>query len=192
LRGFKNECGFALKDILIEITYIDIYENEMTKATQLLDIYKRHFNNDKRYVNESKMNKMDTLTPLLNYLQNGIKLSKVEDRTSDIENPKNELIIALWEKVKSNISEKNKKLIEKIENNPDDETTKKGLEYELSESLENGDFRSLITEMLKSIQQLESTDKQNRREKIVTKNTGDGNITVVGSTAGNITSKVKK
>ncbi len=52
---FKTKVRFALKDIIIEVLYTDIYENEMPKAIELLDIYRRHFNKEKRHLNESKL-----------------------------------------------------------------------------------------------------------------------------------------
>jgi hypothetical protein len=57
---FKKRVRYNLKDVVIQIAYTDIYENEMPKAIQLLDIYRRHFDLNKKHLNESKVQSRET------------------------------------------------------------------------------------------------------------------------------------
>ena len=136
---------------------------------------------------------MDVLSVLMGYVLNGIKKSKVTDTvTTDLKDALNNDLIALWKKIKPIFIVEDKKLVDKIENNPDDEVAQAGLKYRLSEKLEDSEFKSMVNDLIEKIQKLENENKPKvlKKNKVTVK--GNHNITITDSNvSGGITKPIK-
>lgn len=136
---------------------------------------------------------MDFLSVLMGYVLNGIKKSKVtETVTSDFKDAINNDLVLLWNKIKPIFIVEDKKLVDKIENNPEDEVAQAGLKYKLSEKLEDSQFKEMVSELIEKIQKLESENKSKvmKENKVTVK--GSHNITITDSTVDGGISKPTK
>ena len=136
---------------------------------------------------------MDTLSLLMGYVLNGIKKSKVTDTvTSDFKDALNNDLISLWKKIKPVFIVDDKKLVEKIEKNPDDELAQADLKYKLSEKLEDTQFKMMIDELIEKIQKLENDTKPKEKKNNNVAIKGSHNITITDSNvSGGITKPTK-
>ena len=125
---------------------------------------------------------MDVLSSLMNYVVTGIKKSKViKSVKTDFNDAISNDLIALWKKIKPIFIVEDNKLVEKIENNPDDEVAQAGLKYKLSEKLEDTQFKTMVSELIENIKKLETENKPKMVKKNKIANKGDNNTIIQNS-----------
>jgi hypothetical protein len=136
---------------------------------------------------------MDSLSILMGYILNGIRKSKVTEAvTTDFKDALNNDLIALWKKIKPIFIVEDKRLVDKIEKNPDDEVAQAGLKYKLAEKLEETEFHSMVTEMVDKIKKLEAEGKPKVVKNNKIDNKGSNNIIIQDSKiSGGINKPVK-
>jgi hypothetical protein len=125
---------------------------------------------------------MDILSLLMGYVLKGIKKSKVtETVTTDFKEALNNDLIELWKKIKPIFIVEDKKLVEKIENNPDDDIAQAGLKYKLYQKLEDTEFKEMVSGIIEKIQKLEKENNSKIVKNNKINNKGSHNIIIQDS-----------